>query len=95
MDEVHSKIQQALNTKAEILDLSGQGLTKLPPEIGQLTNLTELDLGDNNITFHYYIVEVYLETFVIINELFCFTKKLGVIILKSFIACVPRGLRKC
>ena len=53
MDEVHSKIQQALNTKAEILDLSGQGLTKLPPEIGQLTNLTELDLGDNNITFHY------------------------------------------
>ena len=31
------------------LDLSRKGLTSLPPEIGQLQNLTELSLYDNNI----------------------------------------------
>ena len=49
MDEVQSKIQQASNTKAKILELNGQGLTELPPEIGQLTDLTELYLGHNDL----------------------------------------------
>ena len=32
------------------LDLSGNGLTALPPEIGNLTNLTTLTLGGNGLT---------------------------------------------
>lgn len=32
------------------LDLSGLGLTTLPPEIGQLTALTRLDLSNNQLT---------------------------------------------
>ena len=36
--------------KLEILDLSKLGLTELPPQIGNLTNLTELRLNSNQIT---------------------------------------------
>ena len=32
------------------IDLSGKGLTELPPEIGQLTRLTRLDLSNNQLT---------------------------------------------
>ena len=32
------------------LDLSNKGLTKLPPEIGQLPELTELVLSNNKLT---------------------------------------------
>ena len=32
------------------LELSSLGLTTLPPEIGQLTALTQLDLCDNQLT---------------------------------------------
>ncbi|MCI5207836.1 MAG: leucine-rich repeat domain-containing protein, partial [Candidatus Electrothrix sp. ATG2] len=35
----------------EFIDLDGQGLTDLPPEIGQLTNLTELQLWGNQLTY--------------------------------------------
>ena len=33
--------------KVQVLDLSNQGLHEILPEIGQLTNLTELHLGYN------------------------------------------------
>ncbi len=36
--------------KKGILDLSGRGLTALPPEIGKLTDLTELDVSNNKLT---------------------------------------------
>jgi internalin A len=39
-------IAQAAREGREALDLSGRGISELPPEIGQLTNLTSLDLGD-------------------------------------------------
>ena len=32
------------------IDLGGNGLTGLPPEIGNLTNLTSLNLGYNGLT---------------------------------------------
>ena len=37
-------------TKSTILDLSGQRLTALPPEVGQITELVWLDLGGNELT---------------------------------------------
>ena len=40
-------IEAAARRKAKTLDLSGQGLAELPPEIGQLTNLTVLRLNSN------------------------------------------------
>ena len=40
----------ASNLGELILDLSGIGLTRLPPEIGKLTNMTWLDLSDNRLS---------------------------------------------
>ncbi len=42
-------IELAANQKLEKLDLSELGLTELPPEIGSLTNLTQLWLDGNQI----------------------------------------------
>lgn len=44
------RIRQAADSGAEYLDLSKLGLISLPPEIGQLTNLTQLDLAGNQLT---------------------------------------------
>ncbi len=38
------------DSSARILDLSGLGLTSLPTEIGKLTNLAHLNLGNNQLT---------------------------------------------
>ena len=43
-------IHHAAQTKQTSLDLSGEGLTELPAELWQLTNLTELYLFDNQLT---------------------------------------------
>ena len=44
-DELLALIDQAAAEGWKELDLSGQGLTELPPEIGQLTQLETLILG--------------------------------------------------
>ncbi len=43
-------IHQAAQTKQTSLNLSGKGLTELPAELWQLSNLTELDLSSNQLT---------------------------------------------
>jgi internalin A len=43
------RIRQAADSGAESLDLSSLGLTSLPPEIGQLTNLKKLNLSSNQL----------------------------------------------
>jgi Leucine-rich repeat (LRR) protein len=43
-------IELAAASGSPSLDLSGMGLTKLPPEIGQLSQLQELNLEDNRLT---------------------------------------------
>jgi hypothetical protein len=49
-DETRRPIRELqYDTQAEELDLKGRGLTALPPEIGQLTNLRVLQLGDNQL----------------------------------------------
>lgn len=48
--EALDRIREAQETGATELDLSGIGLSELPPEIGQLTNLQTLDLSDNSLT---------------------------------------------
>ena len=48
--EALDRIQKAKDTSETELDLSGLGLTSLPPEIGQLTNLRELNLSANRLT---------------------------------------------
>ena len=48
--EVLLIIEQALKDGVTVLDLSGRGITKLPPEIGQLTNLTTLSLERNQLS---------------------------------------------
>ena len=54
MDEAYKKalekIKQAEESGDPILDLSGMGLTTLTPEIGNLTNLTQLILNWNQLT---------------------------------------------
>jgi internalin A len=47
--EVLKKIEQAAKDKVETLALVGMELTELPPEIGQLSNLTKLDLSYNSL----------------------------------------------
>ena len=49
-EEVLSRINQAALKEALELDLSGLGLKSLPPQVGNLTNLTFLDLEHNELT---------------------------------------------
>jgi Leucine-rich repeat (LRR) protein len=49
-NKVLQAIHQALQSGETQLDLSGNKLTTLPPEIVQLTNLIELDLSGNELT---------------------------------------------
>ncbi|QMS88045.1 leucine-rich repeat domain-containing protein [Nostoc edaphicum CCNP1411] len=48
-EELLKIIEQAVRDKVTKLDLSGKGLTTLPPEIGQLTNLRSIDLTSNKL----------------------------------------------
>ncbi|MEA5449842.1 COR domain-containing protein [Leptolyngbya sp. CCNP1308] len=50
MAEAEHRIQEALESDATELDLSGLNLTVIPTGIGQLTNLTVLDLSQNQLT---------------------------------------------
>ena len=47
--EAERRIQQALETKAKSLDLSGLRLTALPRELCNLANLTWLNLDQNQL----------------------------------------------
>ena len=49
--QTYTDLSQALKEpdKGQILDLSNQGLTEIPVEIFQLTNLTQLRVGYNQI----------------------------------------------
>ncbi|KAF5419007.1 MAG: hypothetical protein C5S49_00980 [Candidatus Methanogaster sp.] len=49
-DEVLRIIEEAAESKQPGLDLSGNQLTALPPEIAKLASLTELDLSGNQLT---------------------------------------------
>jgi len=49
-EELLKRIKQAAKDGVTTLNLSGMGLTELPPEIGQLTQLTQLELGNNQLT---------------------------------------------
>jgi Leucine-rich repeat (LRR) protein len=48
-EEVLAKIQQAKDEQWTKLDLSWEGIIKLPPEIGQLTALQTIDSRGNQI----------------------------------------------
>lgn len=48
--ELLRTIEKAANERWNGFDLSMEGLSTLPPEIGQLTNLTEFDLYGNELT---------------------------------------------
>ena len=50
IDEVLEKIERAARERATRLDLEGNELHELPPEIGQLTNLQRLDLRGNQLS---------------------------------------------
>ena len=45
-----NRIAQVQRDNLSILDLSGLGLTELPPEIGEMLQLRELYLQDNQLT---------------------------------------------
>ncbi|MBN3885676.1 MAG: leucine-rich repeat domain-containing protein, partial [Nostoc sp. JL34] len=49
-EELLQIIEQAAKDKVTELDLSGTGLTTLPPEFGQLTNLRSLYLRSNQLS---------------------------------------------
>ncbi|MEH2393211.1 MAG: COR domain-containing protein [Nostoc sp.] len=49
-EELLEIIEQAVRDKVTRLNLSGKGLTTLPPEIVQLTNLQSLYLGNNQLS---------------------------------------------
>jgi GTPase SAR1 family protein len=49
-EELLRIIEKAAEDKVTSLDLSRKRLTKLPPEIGQLSNLTELNLNSNQLS---------------------------------------------
>jgi internalin A len=48
--ELLEVIAKAASENATSLDLSGQNIKTIPPEIAQLTNLRELNLSENQIT---------------------------------------------
>ena len=48
--EVRQRIEEAAREGATVLHLSGEGLTVLPPEIGQLSQLDLLYLHVNQLT---------------------------------------------
>jgi len=43
-------IEEFISSGEDMLDLSGLGLTELPPELWQITYLEWLDLSDNHLT---------------------------------------------
>ena len=45
-----ARIEEARNSKATELDLSGEGLSQLPESLWQLSQLQVLDLNDNQLT---------------------------------------------
>ena len=45
-----ARIRKAQNQKSSELDLSGLKLTKTPSELSKLTELTHLNLSDNQLT---------------------------------------------
>ena len=47
---VLQKIKQAAETNATELNLLGMDLTEIPEEISQLSNLTKLNLSNNQIS---------------------------------------------
>jgi Leucine-rich repeat (LRR) protein len=47
--QARRRISNAVRRRQRSLDLSGFGITKLPPEIGELTNLLSLDLTGNQL----------------------------------------------
>jgi len=49
-EELLECIKQAARNHETQLNLRGRGITELPAEIGQLTNLTRLDLYHNRLT---------------------------------------------
>ncbi|MEN9574754.1 MAG: hypothetical protein RL514_2609 [Verrucomicrobiota bacterium] len=49
-DEARKRIAACHREQSTDLDLSDLGLTRLPPELGQLTALTHLNLSDNQLT---------------------------------------------
>ena len=49
-EELLQLIEKAAAEGWEELDLSGEGLTVLPPEIGKLTNLQTLNLSHNKLS---------------------------------------------
>ncbi|MDJ0578847.1 COR domain-containing protein [Crocosphaera sp.] len=49
-EELLQVIEEAARDKIESLDLWNENLNSLPPEIGQLTNLTSLSLSNNQLT---------------------------------------------
>ena len=49
-EELLQVIEKAAKDKRESLDLSFKGLTSIPPEIGQLTNLTSLSVSFKELT---------------------------------------------
>ncbi|MEA3324993.1 MAG: leucine-rich repeat domain-containing protein, partial [Euryarchaeota archaeon] len=49
-EDVLQKIEKAARDRATVLDLQGNYLTTLPPEIGKLTSLTTLNLSYNPLT---------------------------------------------
>ena len=49
-DELLQRIEQAARDQETGLDLGGKGIEELPPEIGRLTQLTRLNLIENQLT---------------------------------------------
>jgi Leucine-rich repeat (LRR) protein len=47
--EAEQRIKSCRETGGKALDLSGLGLCQIPPELAELTNLTELSLSGNSI----------------------------------------------